>query len=243
MGQTAEQLARAAGFALSPLTWAIARMRRGRMFHPDGLMFRAVVEPCPERPELELVAHRLAGPALARLSSAFWRNEVERPDDLGVALRLRRSDVLSPEPAPDDQDLLFSSMKHMLLMVAVLVTTDVHDYFGNDYNGVEPFEVDGLGKVKLRLTSTRPATEGRTRLERLQFAVRTGSAVFVLEAKPLDGGRDYEPVCKVKLLEQVDLDQSKLRLSPFRTGRGVHPSGWVHQLRVGAYYGSQKARS
>jgi hypothetical protein len=77
------------GAALAPLTAGVSRFRHARMFHPDGVVYQASVEPCTERPDLRALAERLSGTCLARFSSALWRRDHEWPDVLGVALRRR----------------------------------------------------------------------------------------------------------------------------------------------------------
>ena len=81
-----ERLGAIAGWLWSPMTGTISLVRRARMFHPEGALYRAEVEPVRETPWPD-VAKRLAGPALARLSSAWWRRGRELPDALGLALR------------------------------------------------------------------------------------------------------------------------------------------------------------
>ncbi|HYP86757.1 MAG TPA: hypothetical protein VEQ59_01350, partial [Polyangiaceae bacterium] len=72
------------GAWLAPITAALSRRRRARMFHPDGLVYQAEVEPCTSDPELRPVAERLSGTALVRFSSALWRGERAWPDVLGA---------------------------------------------------------------------------------------------------------------------------------------------------------------
>jgi hypothetical protein len=51
--------------------------------------------------------------------------------------------------------------------------------------------------------------------------------------------RGYAAVARLALLSVEDVEQDHLRFSPFRTGRGVVPRGFVHALRRGAYAASQ----
>lgn len=212
------------------------------MFHPDGVVLVATVEPKPESTELARIAARLEGRALVRMSSAWWKGEKEWPDDLGLAIRFRSSDEVTPEPAEGDQDLLFATIRNPLTTVLAVLTTHVHDFLANDYYAVSPFKVQGVaGKVKWRLVSSRPETVGESRIARLLNAVRSTGAVFTLQAK-LDGV-PYRDVATVRLIQQVELDQRQLRFNPFRSGRGIEPTGLVHMLRKGAYAGSQKTRA
>jgi hypothetical protein len=66
--------------------------------------------------------------------------------------------------------------------------------------------------------------------------------VLTLEVQ-LAGTSDWEPVAKVRLVEPVVVDQRRLRFNPYLDGRGIHPRGFVHWLRLGAYAGSQRIRA
>src|SRR4051812_3496321 len=106
-------LGRVTGALLAPVTAFVSALRRARMFHPDGVVYRADVEPIPtanRHGAHAQVAARLAGPALIRLSSAWWKGDREWPDVLGAALRFRSRPVISPVPDPGDQDLLFATI-------------------------------------------------------------------------------------------------------------------------------------
>jgi hypothetical protein len=167
----AEQLGKLGGWALAPVTGAVAALRRSRMFHPDGVVVRAEVEPVAQSGNLRKLAARLQGPALARLSSAWWKGRKEWPDDLGFALRFRSSTAISEDPEPGDQDLLFATIQSPWTTVLAALTTHVHDFLDNDYFAVSPFWVEGVGSLKWRLRSSRPEPRGDTRVARLMAAM------------------------------------------------------------------------
>jgi len=235
-----EILGTALGWALAPLTAVVSLTRRARTFHPDGQVLVASVEEVDESPLASAIGRRLAGPAIVRLSSAWWRGGRERTDVLGFAMRLRRTEELSAVPSPDDQDLLFATIRSPWTMVVAPLTTDVHDFLDNDYYAVSPFVVEGVsGMLSLRLVAPKAGGSG-PRDERLARALGDGRAVFALEAR--SGSGDWTTVAAVRLRRAVAVDQGALRFSPFRNGRGVIPRGFVHALRHGAYAGSQVAR-
>ena len=260
---------KAVGAALSPLTGAIALVRRARMFHPDGTVYRASVAPLAAEGPLGALADRLQGEAIVRLSSAWWRGGKEWTDVLGLAVRFRGKAVaLDAPPWPGDQDLLTATIRSPLTMALAPLTTLQHDYLANDFYAVSPFKVDGLGRAKLRLRSLRherhapdPGDEGRGRAERLARAVAAGRAVFHLEARllppanslnglvasavagsSLDRDGTWVPVAKMSLEAQLPVDQAALRFDPFLNGRGMVPTGFVHALRRATYTSSQLAR-
>ena len=76
-------------------------------------------------------------------------------------------------------------------------------------------------------------------------AVSSDRAIYELEARRLARPvyrRSWEPFARLELEGQAEIDPPALRFSPFLDGRGVHPQGFVHHLRVGTYAASQRAR-
>lgn len=236
----AEKCGLLVGAGLAPLTASVSHARHARMFHPDGVLLRAITEPCAAATELQHVAEGLRGPTLARFSSALWRRGREWPDVLGVALRF------GWDGERGTQDLLLATIRFPWTMLLSPLATNYRSFLWNHYHAVSPFEVPGVGRVKLRLRSPRldNGTES-TRAEHLQNAVRAGRAVFQLELRSLEVSpfsRRWQPLANVKLLAPADVDQSALRFSPFNDGAGLCPTGFIHALRVAAYAASQRAR-
>ncbi|HEY2027820.1 MAG TPA: hypothetical protein VGH20_01310 [Myxococcales bacterium] len=233
---TLERVGRAAGWLLAPVTGSLSLVRQARMFHPEGTVYRAAIEPLPG--PYANVARRIEGPALARLSTALWRSGREWPDALGVALRIGREPGV--EARRGDQDLLFATIRFPWTMPFSPLSTRQHDYLANDYFAVAPFEVEGVGRAKLRLRGHRPSgLRGHDRGAKLQEAIDRGEAVFRFEL--FVKGR-WEPVAAVRLLKRIEVDQAALRFWPERTGRGFVPRGFVEAMRRGTYFLSQAAR-
>lgn len=238
--QSTTWLGRAASVFLAPITGGIAWVRSARMFHPTGVLVRAEVLREPELdPQLSAVADRLVGPALVRMSNAWWKHR-EWPDALGIAVRFRSSDALTVHPDPGDQDLLFATIRRPYLLPIDPLRTDVHDFFANEFFAVSPFRVLGFGRARLRLrpVRSRDVLEG-DRDERLARAIELGDACFALEVKRF--GRPWRRIVRLELREEIDLDQEALRFSPFRDGRGITPVGFVHGLRAATYAASRAA--
>lgn len=226
------------GGLLAPITASVSRVRRARMFHPDGVVFSARIEPTSQAPELRRVAERLGNVALVRFSSAWWRAPRELPDVLGVALRFHEQS----EP----QDLLLATIRFPWTTPFAPLVTHFRSFLWNHYHAVSPFEVDGIGLVKLRLRSPRFDNPGRmSRVEHLGSVVTAGRAVYELELRRLAANpltRRWEPLARVALERPRSVDQQRLRFSPFADGAGLSPVGFVHALRVAAYAASQAAR-
>jgi len=234
----AELAGAALGWMISPVFALTSALRHARTFHPSGEVYAAEVTPAGDA----ALGATLRGPALVRFSSALWKGPQERIDALGCALRLRRTADPSPVADADDQDLLFATIRRPWTTALAPLTTDVHDFLGNDYYAVSPFDVPGVGRGYLRLRPTAPSgAPHEPRAQRLRAAVARGDAGMQLEVRRA-WHRRWVPVALVTLRAPVDIDQDRLRFWPFRTGRGIVPRGAVHALRRGVYTLSQWAR-
>lgn len=143
----AERPGLAVGAVLAPITGLVSWLRRARMFHPDGAVYRATVavaESAP--PDLRMVGHRLAGVALVRCSGAWWRTPREWPDVLGMAVRWA---------PPYTQDLLLATVRFSWTTPFAPLATDVRSFLWNHNHAVSPFVIAPVGRVKLRMRSQR----------------------------------------------------------------------------------------
>ena len=234
----AELVGRMVGVLVAPLVFLVALVRGARAFHPDGGVFRAEVRATAVDAPLVAVAERLAGPALARLSAAMVRGEVEKPDVLGLGLRFG---------AAGTQDLLLATFDGFgpRQLRAAMATTDVHDFLHNDYRAVSPFRVDGLGLVTLHARGDASGGgDGVSRGERLAEAMAAGRARLHVEARPLppDGDGAPRPLVDLVLVGRASVPPASLRLSPFRDGLGLRPVGFLAGIRWVVYPVSQLAR-
>jgi hypothetical protein len=238
---------RIAGLALSPFTGLISAARHSRMFHPSGILCSAQAEPVDADARGREVAARLAGPVLMRWSSAWWKAG-EWVDVLGCSLRFTQA-PLAAEPKPSDQDLLLATIQRPWTMPFAPFTTSEHDFFANTYYGVSPFEVPPLGRIEWRLSPEgAPSLQRGSRQERLAYRIGQGSARLFLEWAAYSGPLSRPSAARFERLLRIDitgfheLDQRRLRFDPFRSGRGIEPVGFVHNLRRAAYWTSQRAR-
>jgi hypothetical protein len=240
-----EKLGLLGGHVLAPLTGSISRARKARMFHAEGLIYRGTVEAVEASPDLRRAGERLAGRALVRLSTALWRGGKEWVDVLGMAVRFVRPS--SDEHAQSgDQDLLLATIRFAWTTPFAPLATNVSSFLWNHFHAVSPFWVDEVGRVKLRFRSPKIPNRGRmSRASHLAQAVSSGRAIYELEARRLARPvhrRSWEPFARLTLEGTEEMDPPALRFSPFSVGRGIHPKGLVHHLRVGAYAASQNAR-
>jgi hypothetical protein len=241
-----EVIGRAVGTVWGPQFRLTSRRRQARTFHAEGLCLQAEVVPVRTDPPFTEVAERLAGPALVRLSTALWRGGREWPDLLGATVRFRSDTRLTEEPSPGDQDILFATLRHVLTLPPAFLSTHVHDWLANDYYGLAPFTVRGLGDAKLRLTTLRTGVRRQgSRVQRLREAMHDGQALLTFEVFPKEHGlpHAWTPLADIFLREEVVLDPERLRFNPFLDGRGILPRGFLHSLRLPVYQQSQEGRS
>lgn len=237
-----ERLGEAVGAVLAPVVQRVSRARRARTFHPDGLVFQATVTALDEGDAGGGIGQRLAGSALVRCSGALWRRGPQLPDVLGVAVRFRKTDDLSAEVLPGDQDLLFATIVSPVTMPFSPFTTDVTDFGHNHFWAVSPFDVEGPGRSKLRLSPLAKADlKPGTREEKLREAVGLRLAGWVLELRHT-WSPGYRPVARITLEREVLVDQAALHFSAFNDGLGFHPRGFVHAIRRAVYPASQQGR-
>lgn len=238
-----EALGRVVGGIWAPSIALGSLLRNARLFHPDGIVRWARVEPIAKDGMLGDFAKRLEGPALVRLSSGWWRNEKEWPDVLGIAIRFVDSkNIQVQNPAARDQDLLFATILRAPMLPIAPLFTNVHDFLANDYYALAPFSIQGLGRVKFRLVPMRLPSDAGTRREKLEARIAAGSAVLHLELKISKLGAKWREVALIEIREKACVDQEALAFHPFRSGRGIVPVGAVHMARAATYKASQWAR-
>lgn len=235
-----EQLGHLAGVGLSPLVRLGSTLRDGRLFHPRGLVLEGYAEPLATGEPEKRVAERLAGPVLARFSGAFWKRR-EWLDVLGCALRFRGRLGAVSAHEPEDQDLLFATVRHPATTLLAPLSTRFRDALDNTYFGVSPFWVEGLGRrVWLRLTPHAPSGFGDNREARLLARLLEGPVLLDLEMY----GRDKRatPLVRVTLTHAVLIDPRSLYFDPFHAGRGIHPRGFVQYMRKATYAAGRRLR-
>ncbi len=240
-----ELLGFAGGAMIAPFAAAGSYLRRARVVHPDGVVYRAEVTIASPGGPARDVATRLAGPALVRLSGAIWRNrsgQERAPDLLGFSIRFRSDPAVSVAPEEGDQDMLFATVRSALLLLPALLTTNVHSFLFDDYHALGTFDSAELGEARWRIATPRIPGADMSREEALEQAVAAGMATFELQAREARLGSQYQPVAQIRLIERVNVNQAALRFSPFRTGRGITPRGFLHALRIVPYPASQLSR-
>jgi hypothetical protein len=235
-----EFIGRVMGATVAPFALVGSLVRRKRILHPNGVVYRAEVRSIAQGGQLGQLGQRLAGTALVRLSGALraWPQGKRGPDLLGVAIRFRSHHDVTAKSLPGDRDLLLATASSMPALVIAPFRTNVNDFLANEYYTLLPFELEGAGKVFLRLVPTQEAPAGADRRERLALAVARHDAVLRLEIQVKALGEPWLPVAAIDLRERLDLEDGELRFDPGSSTMGLVPSGVLQWLRPAVYAAS-----
>ena len=228
------------------MAFAGSAVRDARVFHPEGELYRAEVEAADGF--IGGLGQRMAGPALVRLSAALWKDQRERPDILGAAIRFGWDPML-PLAVDGVQDLLLITSSRFWSIPASLLTTHVGDYLHNTYYSIVSFRTDGI-ETEFRLIPRRGGQHiGPTRAARLADAAAKNEAIFTLQSRPAHRlpvsrrSRTWQPVATIRLVEKTCVNEKELLFTPFHAGRGIQPTGLANQVRRLTYPGSKLGRS
>ncbi len=223
-------------FALGALTGMLlaififfrSLLRGARAFHPYGTQCSAELTALDD-----IVGPRLAGSARVRLSSSTEVENSPNPSILGMAIKLGA-----------DQDLPLATFESFLKSAEGTKNTNVADYLGNQFASVTPWRVRGLGVVWFRAIPAATIATTGTRVERLEADIAAGRARFVLEAREAPGpdGALRARLAELVLTARLPDDDPAFRISMFRTGRGLVPTGFRNGIRAIVYPVSQLAR-
>jgi hypothetical protein len=233
--------AAAAAPVVSAGFYALSALRRRRSLHPAGVGFRGqflVSNDAPDRPEVALLRPGATYRALLRFSRGAGL-PAPLPDALGVAIKL--PDAHGPGA---DQDLLLTSSTDRPLLRRLLFPA--RSFIGRAFSTVLPYDLDGQRVVVLLVPA--PAGNGRSpggvdragALAELRAAAAAGLG-FELRTAGTFGSS--QRLATLTVDEALPAEQAQaLRFSPWTTGPGIRPSGWLNLLRDAAYRASQRGR-
>jgi hypothetical protein len=236
-----ETIGKGVGVLVAPLAALGSFLRGARLFHAQGVVYRAEVSAAATDGALGALAERLAGPALVRLS---WGGPV-----LGVAVRFGTGPVAVPSPGTRVQDLILISARSLRELPIAARLTEARDFLANDYYTIARYRAAGLGLVELRLVAHEGVGEARSadsaeapRLLRLERKVAAGSAVLGLEVRQIAPGAPWQPLATITLTARAEIDQEALELDPYHADLGLEPAGFVQGLRWAVYPASHLGR-
>ncbi len=197
---------------------ALSASRGSRIFHPQGIAYRAVARvdegaPLPSG-EHDAVVRLSRGLGLVR----GW------PEFLGLALRISGQDLLlaSTRPSP-------------LVRMAPL---PARSFFGTTLSSLLPFDADGRVVLVGALVRGTP-TGDDDQLDELANAPGPVTAELLVA----ELGRPWRRVGALELGERLpDEETDRLRFDPWNCAGGLVPHGFVNRLRRPAYRGSRRGR-
>ncbi len=236
----------ATGLAIGPFFGLVSALRRARTFHPVGDVFLGEVRVDPAaRKGDQILAQRLEGDVLVRLSDALSKEGPGKYDVLGCALRFGRG----LRAIEGDQDLLFATIRRPWTMPFAPFFTKVDDYLANDYFAVSPFETWEHERAYFRIhpelfdgaTYEVFSPNRASRRERVIRKAGAGDLVFELEIANGPWG-PFRPLARISITDVLPIDPPDLAFDPFSNGAGIMPSGFVHAMRRGAYAASRFTR-
>jgi hypothetical protein len=234
-----------AGSIIAPFFAFGSWLRQARIFHPQGINFRADVKPVEgvDTRFADLVEGLAKGDALVRFSTGRGSEKLPLPDVLGMSIRFRADRDDNYKPEKDAQDLLLVTSESLLKLPVAALGTDQYNFAGNTYHGMAPFEVAEQSDMLLRVVPTTqidaPSTD---RYQNIRTAVDEGDVIFRLETASQFQPMKWFPLAEIRLMSEVFLDDNKLEFWPFRTGQKINPQGFIQFLRPVPYLLSQYAR-
>jgi hypothetical protein len=228
-----DMLGEAAGLSIGTVLALLAGVRRGKAFHPRGVVHdgRLATTGASAAPRAaELLSRRGEHRAIVRFSRAIGLPR-PIPDLLGLSLRV--PDVYGRGRHQDF--LLVTSADYPLLHHIFLPTLDVQQ---RPYTSSLPYRADDdlfLVGALPRRESPRP--DGRDEFDRLEMAASTGRLAFDLAVAPVAGR--FRPVGSLHIGRRLAPELDALRFNPWNTGGGMQPAGWLNGARDRAYRLSQ----
>jgi hypothetical protein len=228
-------LGEAAGLSIGAALAALAAVRRGKAFHPDGVVYdaRLSIAGDPAAPQAaELLSHKGEHRAVARFSRAVGLPR-PIPDLLGLSLRVR--DAYGSGWHQDF--LLVTSADYPLLHHIFLPARDVQQ---RPYTSSLPYHAkDDLFLVGAVPQPSSPRASGRNEFDRLEAAASTGRLAFDIAVARLAGR--FRPIGSLHISRRLPNELDALRFNPWNTGGGMEPAGWLNGARDRAYKLSQGA--
>lgn len=206
----------------------LSRLRRKRIFHPQGVGFVAEYRPAVENVGAA-VLERESKP-LVRLSRSVGLPEIF-PDPCGLAFRF--PDAYGPGK---HQDVLLVSSgaapgaRHTLL--------PSRGFGDRPYSSLLPYRLRGeTVMLGARALAPGPGPKLADLRER-----RLGALEFELLLAGVKGA--WQPLGRLVLGERAPAEQTELlNLDPTNTGGGLELAGLLNRLRGPAYRGSQEGRA
>lgn len=206
---------------------ALSAGRGRRIFHPDGIAFRAALRVEEDVPGVPLLQVGAVHDAIARFSRGLGlpRGRLDFP---GLAVRVG-----------DEQDILLASSSP--LVGARFVPLPAGSFFGTTLTSLLPFRA-GERVVLVAARVAGEPTWADDQLVELEQAVARGPVTSVLSLA--DPAGPWERFGVLEVGERLPDDEARaLRFDAWRCEGGLVPWGRINKLRAPAYRGSRRGRA
>ncbi len=234
------------GSMLAPMLTFGSMLRQARVFHPRGIYFRAKAEPAVDvDPQFADIATGLSkGDALMRLSAGLSKmGRGVLPDILGISMRFNTKANEDFAAREGTQDLLMVTSRGVLTLPFAALQTNQNDFLANLYYGMGNYQLADRTGMRLRLTPLpQTGSSGEDRYDAIRQALANDEVAFLLETSSLSEQSAWSPLVRIRLIEEVKIDDRKMTFWPFYTGQGIEPTGFIQHMRTVPYLSSQWAR-
>jgi hypothetical protein len=206
---------------------ALSRTRGRRIFHPDGIAFRATLRVHDGVAGVPVLSAGVAHEAIARFSRGLGLPR-GRTDFLGLAIRIG-----------DEQDVLLasSSPRQGLRFVPL----PARSFCGTTLSSLLPFHAGERVVLVAARVEGEPTAAGDQLVELEQAAAREPVTAALTLAEPTGAWRRFGIV---EIGERLPADEDQaLRFDPWRCAGGLVPWGRINRLRAPAYRGSRRGRA
>jgi hypothetical protein len=236
VGRT-DAVARAAGVSTGAVLAVGAALRRGKVVHPQGVVFEArlTVPGASAAPSAaELLSRPAEHAALVRFSRSLGLPR-PLPDLLGMSIR-----VLDAYGRGAHQDLLLVTSADLPVVRHVFLPA--RDVQQRPYTSSLPFRA-GRERfiVGVLPCEDSPRPDGRDELARARAAAATGGLRFDL-AVARSRGR-FARIAELRIGAQAPSRLDAMRFEPWKGGGGLEPVGILNAMRRYAYPMAHRAAS
>ena len=227
-------LGEAAGLSIGAVLAGLAAVRRGKAFHPEGVVYdgRLTITAAGHAPGAALLSRPAEHRAIVRFSRAVGLPR-PIPDLLGLSLRL--PDV---HGAGRHQDFLLVTSADLPLVHHIFLPA--LDLQQRPFTSALPYRAGGdLFLVGALPRSDSPRPGGNDEFDRLDAAAASGRLAFELAVAPMMGR--FRPIGTLRVGRRLGPELDALRFNPWNCGGGLEPAGWLNGARDRAYKLSQGA--
>jgi hypothetical protein len=209
--------------AVERLFARLSAARGSRIFHPQGIAYRATLHVESGLDGVPLLASGKSHDAVVRFSRGLGLPRGAR-EFLGLALRIG-----------DEQDVLLASSSRAPLVR--MVPLPVRSFFGATLSSLLPFDAGP------RVVFVGARVDGAQTGERDQLDELAASRTVKVTFAAAELGGPWRPFGRLELDERLPDEAARaLRFDAWRCAGGLVPHGRINAVRAPAYRGSRRGR-